>query len=165
MRSFLVEILRSEFNSFHAGQLESELIVNDRYKMVHNITSGRPLFVYQFAYIWMQSGTIDSALARDIKQEKQAIDFLYGRIYDYLSTISKDIFVAIGQIVADDDLTNLIDKVRYILNLEENDCVLLRFLRVNFSGCTQKRFYKQCRHTFPGVMTASAEVLYHGYNR
>jgi tetratricopeptide (TPR) repeat protein len=120
-RSFLVEILRSEFNSFHAGQLESELIVNDRYKMVHNITSGRPLFVYQFAYIWMQSGTIDSALARDIKQEKQAIDFLYGRIYDYLSTISKDIFVAIGQIVADDDLTNLIDKVRYILNLEEND--------------------------------------------
>jgi len=120
-RSFLVEILRSEFNRFHVEQLENELNTNNRYLTVHEITSGRPLFVYQFAYMWMQSGTIESALTRNIKQEKHAIDFLYGRIYDYLSLMSKDIFVVIGQIVTEDDLTNLIDKVKYILNLEGND--------------------------------------------
>ncbi|MFN8502746.1 NACHT domain-containing protein [Kouleothrix sp.] len=120
-RAFLIEILRSEFTNDHVQNLEADLGTNDRHKLVHEITNGRPLFVYQFAYIWMQSGTIESALARNIKQEKSAIDFLYGRIYDYLSPLAKDIFVIMGQIVTDSDLTNLIEKVRYILNQENND--------------------------------------------
>jgi len=120
-KSFLLEVLRSEFDHHVLGKFETDLALNDKYKIVHNITSGRPLFVYQFAYIWMQVGSIEEALSRKIKQEKTAIEFLYGRIYDYLSPVAKDIFVAMGQIVTDDDPTNLIEKARYILNLENSD--------------------------------------------
>jgi len=120
-KSFLLEILRSEFEDYDISTYESDLVSEDKYKLVHEVTNGRPLFVYQFAYIWVQVGKIEEALRRKIKQEKTAIDFLYGRIYDYLSPTAKDVFVAIGQIVSDEDPTNLIEKVRYILNLENSE--------------------------------------------
>lgn len=120
-KSFLIEILKSEFDHYKVEKFEKDLLDGEKYKIVHNITNGRPLFVYQFAYIWMQVGKIEEALYRKIKQEKNAIDFLYGRIYEYLSPAAKDIFVAISQIVDDSDLENLIEKVRYILNLENSD--------------------------------------------
>ena len=88
---------------------------------MRSVTSGRPLFIFQFAFIWSQAGNLDSALQRDIKQESEAIEFLYGWIYDYLSSAAKDLFVAISQLVVKDDLTNLIEKLRYVVNLEHDE--------------------------------------------
>lgn len=67
-KSFLLEILRSEFEDYDISTYEDDLLADDKYKLVHEITSGRPLFVYQFAYIWVQVGKIQEALKRKIKQ-------------------------------------------------------------------------------------------------
>jgi GTPase SAR1 family protein len=91
---------------------------------VFEITSGRPLFIFQFAIILGQRG-LDDALNFKIKEGDTAISFLFGRIYDYLSPKAKDLFVVLSLLVSQEDLSNVIEKAQYILNLEhENDTFL-----------------------------------------
>ena len=144
-KSFLLEILKSEFDEYRMENFAHDLSESNKYYQVHAITSGRPLFVYQFAFIWMQSGNLNQALSRPIGQEKSAIDFLYGRIYDYFSPQAQDVFVAMGQVVTDDDPTNLIEKVRYILNLEDNDkfdATIQELEKLRIIEVIEARFFK-----------------------
>lgn len=100
---------------------DKKLLETKEYKkQVYNITSGRPLFIYQLAYIIGQKGVI-TAVKNNIKGGSSAIDFLYGRIYEYLSPKAKDIFVAMGLLVSKDDLVNVLDKVKYIVNMENDE--------------------------------------------
>lgn len=82
-------------------------------------TSGRPLFIYQFAYIMAQRG-IQDALNYHINKQQSAIEFLYGRLYDYLSPKAKDVFVVLCLLVDEKHPVNMIDKARYILNMEND---------------------------------------------
>ena len=112
---FLLEIYRTLFNQ--------ELLLGKDEKIksqIYKITSGRPIFILQFAYICAQSG-IEQASKYDIKNSKEAIDFLYGRIYEYLTDNAKKVFSVMGILVNQEDMTNLLDKVRYILNLENDE--------------------------------------------
>ena len=84
---------------------------------VHEITSGRPLFIYQLGHIIGQKGLVN-ALSNDIKKGASAVDFLYGRIYEYLSPKAKDLFVVISLLVTKDDMMNVLDKAQYIMNME-----------------------------------------------
>lgn len=117
-KGFLLEVLKSEFPDYNIDRANKELDEENRYWSVYEITSGRPLFIFQFAFIWVQTGTLASALQRNIKQSSEAVNFLYGRIYDYLGEVSKDIFVVVSRLVTEDDLTNLVEKLKYLLNLE-----------------------------------------------
>lgn len=87
---------------------------------IHKITSGRPIFILQFVYVCGKRD-MDYSIGIDYKNEKQAIEFLYGRIYDYLGDKSKKIFSIMGVLADDDDMTNLLDKIKYILNLEDDE--------------------------------------------
>lgn len=89
-------------------------------RRIHEITSGRPLFIYQLGHIIGQKG-LTSSLNYDIKKGESAVEFLYGRIYEYLSPMAKDLFVSIGLLVTKDDLTNVLDKAQYIINMENDD--------------------------------------------
>ena len=89
-------------------------------KKVHEITSGRPLFIYQLGHIIGQNGLV-KALSHDIKKGASAVEFLYGRIYDYLSPKAKDLFVVISLLVTKDDMMNVLDKAQYIINMENDD--------------------------------------------
>lgn len=119
-------------NEIKAGNLELK-------EKIHWITSGRPLFIYQFAYVIAQKGTLKDALQFDIKISDNAIEFLYGRIYDYLSPLAKDIFSAISLLVSENDHSNVIKKLAYVLNLENkqdefndaiNELVKLKILEI-----------------------------------
>ena len=101
------------------GSISSE----DARNLVHRITSGRPVFIIQFAHIWAQTGNLEEALdhASDIGSRADAVEFLFGRIYDYLSPQGKKIFCAISLLVTQHDLTNLVGKLKYIVNLEDNE--------------------------------------------
>lgn len=117
-KKFLLEVIKNELPNIFT-EIERELEDENRIKLIHNITSGRPLFIFQLAFIIGQKGNIDEALRYDIKDSVAAKNFLYGRLYeDYLSDVAKDIFVAISLLVTAEDLSNLIDKIAYILNLE-----------------------------------------------
>lgn len=89
-------------------------------KQVHEITSGRPLFIYQLGHIIGQKGLVN-ALSNDIKKGSSAVEFLYGRIYDYLSPKAKDLFVVISLLVTKDDMMNVLDKAQYIINMENDN--------------------------------------------
>lgn len=99
---------------------EELLKQEDIQKQVHALTSGRPLFIYQLAHIIGQNG-LNKALNCDIKSSASAVEFLYGRIYDYLSPKAKDLFVAISLLVTKDDLTNVLGKAQYIINMENDE--------------------------------------------
>lgn len=118
---FLLEALRTEVPAYNFERAAEELRQKGRVEQVHLITSGRPLFIYQFAIIWGQEGSLDGALRSDIKDAPAAIDFLYGRIFDYLSDDAKRLFWIAGQLVTGDDLANLLEKLKYVSNLEDSE--------------------------------------------
>jgi uncharacterized protein YqeY len=120
-RTFCLELIKTAFPNISLSEKEKELSKNDNYKALYKITSGRPLFIYQFVIQWMKTGSILNSLADDIKSQKNAIDFLYGRIYRSLDKETKDVFDTISVLVNESDLSNLLDKLKYILNKEKDE--------------------------------------------
>lgn len=120
--SFLKQVFLNEIgDQLSTNNFLQNLEQDDIIKKVHWITSGRPLFIYQLAYLIAQKGNLEDALKFDIKKSENAINFLYGRIYDYLTPLAKDIFAAISLLVTEEDLSNVVKKLSYILNLENNE--------------------------------------------
>lgn len=117
---FLIEVMRSEFPEY-SNQVADELGDKTLRQRVFYVTSGRPLFIFQFAHIWAQSGSLKEAVHHNIKDREEAIEFLYGRIYNYLSYEGRILFRAISLLVTEADMSNLIDKLRYIVNMENDD--------------------------------------------
>lgn len=135
---FLLEVIKNEElgnDEVIKRQLESP---EKSYKLFE-ITNGRPLFIFQFAFVLGQRG-MEDALNFKIKEGDTAISFLFGRIYDYLSHKAKDLFVVLSLLVTQDDLSNVIEKAQYILNLEHeidtfnsavNELVKLKILKID----------------------------------
>ncbi len=120
-RDFFIKILENEFSALPIENWKRSILESDNSRKLFLITNGRPLFIFQFAHTLLQTGNINEALAIDIKESTMAIDFLYGRIYNYLSKSAKDIFVAISLLVTSNDLSNLVNKLMYVLNLEDEE--------------------------------------------
>jgi hypothetical protein len=116
---FLVEALKNELPSYNVTKDLKGFKKNAQ--LIHNITSGRPLFILQFAILLAQKGSLEETLSVDIKSSEEAKNFIYYRIYDYFSLDAKNMFLAINLLVDKDDLTGLIDNLKFILNKEENE--------------------------------------------
>ncbi|MCX8167233.1 MAG: GTPase domain-containing protein [Candidatus Micrarchaeota archaeon] len=135
---FLLEVIKNE-EIGNEEVIKRQLENADNCQKLFEITSGRPLFIFQFAFILGQRGLKD-ALNFKINEGETAISFLFGRIYDYLSPKAKDLFVVLSLLVTKDDLSNVIEKAQYILNLENdadtfnsavNELVKLKILKID----------------------------------
>ncbi len=126
------ELSPSESLSFFDSVLENELSIDPSlYKKgknvdflaesIHRLTSGRPLFIFQSALVYGESGSIQAMLESHVNTGKNAIEFLYGRIIEYLSPNARKLFGAMGLLTSDGDLSNLLSKLQYILNMEKDD--------------------------------------------
>lgn len=115
-KEFLSDIFTHDLKS---NILPSQ-INKDHLSRIHSLTSGRPLFIYQLAFLITQRG-ISKALMFDIKNTDTAVNFLYGRIYDYLSIPGKIIFVAIGQLIQSNDRSGAINTIKYSLDWEKQE--------------------------------------------
>ena len=126
-RIFFVELVKNDENIPQRQKDEVFGLLNDgkNIKQLHFITDGRPLFIEYLKNILLRID-IKEAFGSDIKSSKEAIKFLYGKIYDYLSPIAKKIFISIGQMTFGDDLSLLIEHVRFVSN-NENDEDIDRF--------------------------------------
>ena len=117
--NFLLDIVENEGlgdkNSFMQKMKNKEL----RHAFFA-ITNGRPLFIYQFAYIMAQKG-LDDARKYKINEQRTAIEFLYGRLYDYLSPKAKNIFVVLSLLVDSKNTVNVIEKAKYLLNMDNDN--------------------------------------------
>lgn len=96
--------------------LKRELSQNAVREKVLAATNGRPIFIYQFAYIYMQTGMQGKILSA-LHTTPDARDFLYGRIYDYLTETAKTVFSSIPPVI-NEDLLFRFDMLRYILQKE-----------------------------------------------
>ena len=114
--SFLKQILINE-NLMENRVIDNELNTKNNIKKIHFTTSGRPIFIMQLAYIMAAKG-INLALTSDIKSDENAVNFLFGRVFDYLSSNGKKLFVVISLLVTQDDLSNILAKAQFILNME-----------------------------------------------
>ncbi|PTX14703.1 NB-ARC domain-containing protein [Pontibacter mucosus] len=119
--TFLREAVKNEIPSFNIEQLQKELKSVETRKKVFEITSGRPLFILQLGIFAAQKGTLTDALNIEIKSTKEAINFLYDRIYDYLSNDAKNMFLAVSLLVDENDLTGLLSNLKFIVSKEEKD--------------------------------------------
>ena len=117
---FLVKVMESQFGR-PAKQVRRELGRSDLLSRAYEATGGRPLFILYLAHVWAEEGRIDYALGRGIGTHERAIEFLFGRVYEYLSREGKRLFAAISLLVTKDDLENLMEKLRFIVNMNEDD--------------------------------------------
>jgi hypothetical protein len=120
-KDFFVKVLDNEFSQLPVNNWKTKIGENDNAKKLFLITNGRPLFIFQFAHTLIQTGNIEEALSVNITDSASAIDFLYGRIYNYLSKTAQDIFVSISLLVTINDLSNLVSKLLFVLNLENEE--------------------------------------------
>ncbi|OGX86769.1 hypothetical protein BEN47_12345 [Hymenobacter lapidarius] len=118
---FLEESIKNEVPGFDTELLQRELSNKEIRSKVFEITSGRPLFILQLGIFAAQKGTLSLALNSEIKSTKSAINFLYDRLYDYLSTNAKNMFLGISLLVEENDLTGLISNLKFILSKEERE--------------------------------------------
>ena len=116
---FLIEVMQSQFPDRILPDVE--LKDPDVQNRIFKVTSGRPLFIFYFVHVWGERGTLAQALDCEINSREDAIEFLFGRIYNYLSPTGKDIYRAIGHLVTTTDLTHLISKLRFIVNMEDDE--------------------------------------------
>jgi hypothetical protein len=107
-------------NEFPNRNIENEIKnFNTQKQKIHEITSGRPLFILQFAILLAQKSSVEETLLIDIKSSENATKFLYDRILEYLSPDAKNMFLAINLLVDSNDLTGTIQNLKFILNKEE----------------------------------------------
>lgn len=119
--TFFQEAIKNEIPGFNLQNLQNELKHKDIRKKIFEITSGRPLFILQLGIFSAQKGTLTDALTTEIKSTKEAINFLYDRIYDYLSNDAKNMFLGISLLVEENDLTGLINNLKFILSKEDKE--------------------------------------------
>lgn len=99
--------------------LKKELSKKEVPEIVLAATNGRPIFIYQFAYLFMQNG-MKKDIFSALYSGTDAQDFLYGRVYEYLTDTAKYVFATIPAIV-NDDLLFRFDMLKYILSKEVSD--------------------------------------------
>lgn len=116
--NFLQAIIDSKSPEL-SNTLKKELTRKGISEKILAATNGRPIFIYQFAYLYMQTG-MQSNIFSELHNGSEARNFLYGRVYDYLTETGKIVFSAI-QTIVNDDLLFRFDILRYILENEVPD--------------------------------------------
>jgi hypothetical protein len=118
---FLRAALPIEFaNKIDIERFDRDFRDEKRRKRLYEITSGRPVFIFQFAHLYAaHQHDAEQILKTDIKGSDSAVKFLYERIYEYLSDDAKMVFMILGQLVkSKEDLSHLLGKAKYVLGLE-----------------------------------------------
>ena len=121
LKAILVNHFKHDISQFDFT--ETQTIYN-----IYKITSGRPLFIFHFAYLLLQNQNIEEITNLDIKNTKAAIEFLYGRLYSYLDSEAKILYKALGYVVSKSDLLCPVGNIQYLIGMDNSKfqkCILL----------------------------------------
>ncbi len=143
---FYIESIKNEFPNYNISHLNEELKCSNLQNKIFEITFGRPLFILQLGILTVQFGSLKEATKININTTKEAINFLYDRIYDYLSVDAKNMFLAISLITEENDLTGLLNNLRFILNKEDKEedfqASLSELVKLKIITIEDKDFFK-----------------------
>ena len=115
---FLIDVMKRQYEDIQTEKLDND---KNLQQQIFDVTSGRPLFIFQFAHLWARSGNINDVVTHDFKNRDDAIKFLYERVFDYLEEEGQILFRTISTLVTDSDLSNMKSKLRYIANMETEE--------------------------------------------
>lgn len=104
-KEFIEAIVSTQYES-HFVDVQKMLSDREILASIFKATSGRPIFIYQFIFLYMQKGYKESFI-NDIATSSDAQEFLYGRIFRYLSKNTQYVFATISILVDDDSRFNL----------------------------------------------------------
>lgn len=110
---FIRSIVAEQYPS-HGRDIDSALKEPGNLECIYKATSGRPIFIYQFIYLFIQKG-FQKSLISGIRSSANAQEFLYGRIYQYLSKNAQYLFASISALV-NTDLRFNINVLEFILS-------------------------------------------------
>lgn len=116
-KKFLLDIFANEYEQ-HLEEMKQLLLNEKTMANIQEATSGRAIFLYQFANLYVQKGFKQDFL-KELKDGPNAQEFLYGKIYSYLGNMAKDAFVCISQITNEKDYIFKGRVLEYLLS--END--------------------------------------------
>ncbi|WP_433745195.1 NB-ARC domain-containing protein [Falsibacillus pallidus] len=111
---FLTKVFKSEFN-WNVERIAELVSDSSKIELIHKATEGRPLFLYQFAYMYKSYNFVDYHF-KMLATNENAKKFLYERLYDYLSNEAKLIFKYSYPIIIKESLSINISVLRYLLN-------------------------------------------------
>lgn len=124
---FLKEVLRKPLKSKNGshiyGLLEMSKNTSEIIENVYQLTSGRPLFIYQLAHVLCEAGHIGliGSLPK-LDTVEQAIVFLYDNIHMLLqSNCAKETFCVISLLTTPENMKNSISKLDFVLNYSEEE--------------------------------------------
>lgn len=127
---FFLQVLveRYKYNPQQIDKIKKDIIDENMSDSIYLITTGRPLFIFTLANYFAQMGgqlstVLKQSEVKDISSHPEAIDFLYGRVYDQLNqdVLAQDIFCVIGLLTPKDKLSSLISHLKYVLNRFRNE--------------------------------------------
>lgn len=144
-----IQTVVKEQHAAHYADMERVLADEALLTRIFKATSGRPIFIYQFIYIFMQKGYREDLLD-GIRSNPNAQEFLYGRIYQYLSQPAQYLFATISTLI-DDDLRFNLNILEHILSkviaekaqFEESLAELESQKVIELAGDTYGRVYSQ----------------------
>ena len=111
----LDEIFKNSF-THNFSTLSNEIKeIEDFERKVFRITDGRPLFIWQLAFILTQGEDLSDISDYHLTDTNNAINFLYGRIIDRLTLDGKLLFKSISAIVSNKDLKFDLDYLKFVL--------------------------------------------------
>lgn len=116
-KSFLLSVFEKEYRGL-LSRIKPLLLNESNLNKIYEVTSGRALFLYQFAILYAQKG-IDLNDLIEIKNGEDAKEFLYGRLYDYLGETAQKEFMIISQIIDENDLIFKEEVLCFLLNDED----------------------------------------------
>lgn len=121
-KSFLVSVFENEYPKY-VEELKRKIDDKKILETIFEATSGRAIFLYQFANLYVQKG-LDFSFLTELKNSKNAQEFLYGKIYTYLSEVAKKAFECISQIAEEKDYLFKKRVLEFLLNDYEEDDVM-----------------------------------------
>lgn len=121
-RTFLENVFVNEYPQY-ANELKKKLEDKNVLNTIHEATSGRAIFLYQFSNLYVQRG-LEIDFLKELKNSKNAQEFLYGKIYFYLSEVAKKAFEIISQISEEKDLIFKKHVLEFLLNDYDNEEVM-----------------------------------------
>ncbi|OCA87902.1 hypothetical protein A8F94_08705 [Bacillus sp. FJAT-27225] len=111
---FLTNVFKSEFK-WNMERIDELVSDSSKMDLIHKATEGRPLFLYQFAYMYKSYSFVDDHF-KTLANSENAKKFLYDRLYDYLPYEAKLIFKYSYPIIIKESLSINISVLRYLLN-------------------------------------------------
>ena len=111
-KSFIEEVVKADYRE-HLVSIKKLLSDSAILGLIQKATSGRPIFIYQFIHLFVQRGYREELIG-GIRTSEDAQEFLYGRIFKYLSPNAQYLFATIS-ILVDDDLQFNFDVLEYVL--------------------------------------------------